>query len=73
LLRLVNVDTQVGSTKTANESGDYLYLNLTPGTYTLEAFGPRFQHPEAQPLGAPGQPGHHARPLWRAGRSMISC
>jgi len=42
LLRLVNVDTQVGATKTANESGDYLYLNLTPGTYTLEASAPGF-------------------------------
>jgi hypothetical protein len=41
-LRLTNVATHVEATTTSNEKGDYLYLNLNPGTYTLEASGPGF-------------------------------
>jgi len=50
LLKLVNVNTQVGSDKTANESGDYIYLNLTPGTYTLEASAPGFNTQKLSPF-----------------------
>jgi hypothetical protein len=41
-LRLTNVATHVEATTTSNEKGDYLFLNLNPGTYTLEASGPGF-------------------------------
>jgi len=41
-LRLVNVATGVQATTTSNEKGDYLFLNLNPGSYTLEASSPGF-------------------------------
>jgi hypothetical protein len=41
-LRLVNVETHVEAATTSNDKGDYLFLNVTPGTYTLEAAGKGF-------------------------------
>lgn len=34
-IKLANVDTAVARTTTSNRSGTYLFLNVTPGTYTL--------------------------------------
>jgi len=36
-LTLVNVETHVAATTVSNSTGDYLFVNLNPGTYTLEA------------------------------------
>jgi hypothetical protein len=36
-LSLMNTETRVVSTAKTNATGDYLFLNITPGTYTLEA------------------------------------
>jgi hypothetical protein len=36
-LSLVNVETKVVSTTVTNGQGDYLIVNINPGTYTLEA------------------------------------
>jgi hypothetical protein len=49
-LKLTNVDTHVEATTTANDKGDYLFLNLNPGTYTLEASGPSFSSVKLNPF-----------------------
>jgi len=36
-LTLVNVETHVAATTVTNSTGDYLFVNINPGTYTLEA------------------------------------
>ncbi len=39
---LRSVDTSVDRTSTSNGSGEYAFLNITPGSYTLEASAPGF-------------------------------
>jgi hypothetical protein len=41
-LSLMNVDTKVASRTVSNGQGDYLFVNINPGTYTLEASAPGF-------------------------------
>ena len=49
-LLLVNVDTRVELTTTTNGSGDYLILNLNPGSYTLEASSTGFLSQKLNPF-----------------------
>lgn len=49
-LKLVNIDTQVVATTTANDQGDYLFLNINPGKYTLEASQAGFSVQRLQPF-----------------------
>ena len=49
-LTLVNVDTQVVSKTLANDRGDYLFLNINPGRYTLEASQSSFSSEKLTPF-----------------------
>ncbi|MGA7522099.1 MAG: carboxypeptidase-like regulatory domain-containing protein [Acidobacteriaceae bacterium] len=49
-LTLTNVATHVNSTTTSNESGGYLFLNINPGTYTLQASKQGFATQQLQPF-----------------------
>jgi hypothetical protein len=42
-LTLTNVDTTVRHQSESNSSGNYLFLSIPPGNYTLEATAPSFQ------------------------------
>ena len=43
---LVNVATQVSATTTSDESGNYRFLSLAPGTYTITAEAQGFKRAE---------------------------
>jgi len=49
-LSLVNVNTHVTSETTTNSAGDYLLLNINPGTYTLEAVSKGFISQKLKPF-----------------------
>jgi hypothetical protein len=49
-LVLVNVNTHVTSETTTNNAGDYLLLNINPGTYTLEAISKGFVSQKLKPF-----------------------
>jgi hypothetical protein len=49
-VKLVNVDTKVSTTTTTNNTGDYLILNINPGTYTLEALSKGFVSQRLNPF-----------------------
>src|SRR5436309_8454350 len=42
-LVLTNLDTTVTHSAESNGAGNYVFLNITPGTYSLEATAPGFQ------------------------------
>jgi len=47
---LTNVDTHVVSKTTTNEKGDYVILNINPGSYTLEASAKGFTSQKLNPF-----------------------
>ena len=47
---LTNVDTRVSASTTTNENGDYIILNINPGTYTLEAASKGFTAQKLKPF-----------------------
>jgi hypothetical protein len=47
---LTNVDTKVSSTTISNDTGNYLLINIVPGTYTLEASGKGFSAEKLEPF-----------------------
>ena len=49
-LTLVNVNTHVTSETVTNNAGDYLLLNINPGTYTLEATSKGFVSQKLKPF-----------------------
>jgi hypothetical protein len=49
-LTLVNVETHVASTTVTNATGDYLFVNINPGTYTLEASFTGFSPEKVKPF-----------------------
>jgi hypothetical protein len=49
-LALVNLATHVRSATTTNAAGEYLFLNINPGTYTLEASKPGFATKQLEPF-----------------------
>src|SRR5260370_37279270 len=42
-LLLTNIDTTVTHTAESNSAGNYVFLSITPGTYSREATDPDFQ------------------------------
>src|SRR6266436_3635960 len=42
-LVLTNIDTTVKHTAESNSAGNYVFLSITPGNYSLEATAPGFQ------------------------------
>ena len=49
-ISLVNVATHVVAQTTTNSTGDYIILNINPGTYTLEASSQGFASQKLQPF-----------------------
>lgn len=49
-LVLMNVDTHVTSTTVTNSTGDYLFQNINPGNYTLEASRSGFSAQKLKPF-----------------------
>ncbi len=47
---LTNVDTHVSAITKTNENGEYLILNINPGTYTLEAVSQGFTAQKLKPF-----------------------
>ena len=43
-VELIQSSTSVKQTTLSTTSGDYVFINLAPGSYTLNAAAPRFQH-----------------------------
>jgi len=50
MLTLVNVETHVAATTVTNSTGDYLFVNINPGTYTLEASFTGFSPEKVKPF-----------------------
>jgi Carboxypeptidase regulatory-like domain/TonB dependent receptor len=49
-MTLVNVETHVASTTLTNATGDYLFVNINPGTYTIEASYTGFSPEKVKPF-----------------------
>jgi hypothetical protein len=49
-INLVNVETHVNVETTTNGAGDYIILNINPGTYTLEASSKGFTSQKLKPF-----------------------
>ncbi|SFR98284.1 Carboxypeptidase regulatory-like domain-containing protein [Granulicella pectinivorans] len=49
-LKLVNVETAVAATTVTNPNGDYLFVNINPGTYTLQASYQGFSPQKLKPF-----------------------
>jgi hypothetical protein len=49
-LTLVNVDTRVVATTVTNDKGDYLFTNINPGNYTLQASFTGFSPEKLKPF-----------------------
>jgi hypothetical protein len=49
-MTLVNVETHVAATTVTNSTGDYLFVNINPGTYTLEASFAGFSPEKVKPF-----------------------
>ena len=49
-INLVNVETRVNVETTTNSAGDYIVLNINPGTYTLEASSKGFTSEKLKPF-----------------------
>jgi hypothetical protein len=49
-LSLVNVDTQVAAATVTNATGDFLFTNINPGTYTLQASFSGFSPEKLKPF-----------------------
>jgi hypothetical protein len=49
-MTLVNVETHVAATTVTGSTGDYLFVNINPGTYTLEAAYTGFSPEKVKPF-----------------------
>jgi len=49
-IKLSNLETHVDTISTTNDQGDYLFLGVNPGTYTLEASGAGFSTQKLKPF-----------------------